>query len=176
MVAALRLLSPVNDWLARLIAFVSSVIVLIIVVVVFAGVALRFLTGQGHATMQELPPLLMPWLIFPLLGVLLRSESHITVDFLPAILSERPRRFLRVAVAFVALVGGAIFCQAGLEAVELFRLTGQVTEMELEFPIWWVYVSFPVGFAILLSFALEIVLRAITDTPRESASAHGAEL
>ncbi|SLN47539.1 TRAP transporter small permease [Oceanibacterium hippocampi] len=176
--AALNILSAVNNRLAQVIVIVAALIVLVIVAVVFGGVAIRTVTGHGSAMVQELPPLLVPWLVFPLLGLLLRSDSHIAIDFLPAILPDRSKRMLRIAVALVSLIAGAIFCQAGLEAVSLFQMTGQVTEMELEFPIWWIYLSFPVGFAILMSFALEVALAAFLGKPGtgDAAPAHNPEL
>ena len=157
----LRGLRAVNDAVQRVVVVGAALLIALIVVVVFGGALARYATGVGFSMVQELPPILMPWVIFPMAGVLLRSDTHITVDFLPAFLSANGVRVLRVVVSLVAMVAGVILCIAGLKAVALFRLTGQVTEMEWAFPIWWIYVSFPVGFAILVSSALENILGAI---------------
>jgi len=34
-------------------------------------------------------------------------------------------------------------------------------ELEIEIPIWWVYLAFPTGFAIMAIFALELVLSQV---------------
>jgi TRAP-type C4-dicarboxylate transport system permease small subunit len=36
-------------------------------------------------------------------------------------------------------------------------------ELELDIPIWWMYLSFPVGFAILALFSIEMTIQAILD-------------
>jgi TRAP-type C4-dicarboxylate transport system permease small subunit len=41
-------------------------------------------------------------------------------------------------------------------------------ELEIDLPIWWMYLSFPVGFAIMGSFALELLIDAVTNrSPKE---------
>lgn len=171
----LRGLRAVNDAVQKVVLIGAALLVAVCVVVVFSGALFRYLTGTGLSMMLELPPMLIPWLVFPLAGVLLRSDTHITVDFMPALLGPNSARLLRLVVSLVAFAAGLVFCVAGMEAVTLFRLTGQVTEMEWEFPIWWVYVSFPVGFLILVSAALENILSALigdgepkTELPEES--------
>ena len=47
---------------------------------------------------------------------------------------------------------------AGIEATSLYYKLGQVMELEIEIPIWWVYLAFPFGFAVMAIFALELVL------------------
>ena len=50
---------------------------------------------------------------------------------------------------------------AGIEATSLYFKLGQVMELEIEIPIWWVYLAFPTGFAIMAIFALELVLSQV---------------
>lgn len=162
MLVALKGLRAINNVVAAAVPVLAALILGAIVIVVFGGAAARLLIGSGFSMVQELPPLLVPWLVFPLAGMLLRWNSHIAVDLLPSLLSGTRARILKIVVSVVSVIAGVIFCVAGIEAVSLFRLTGQVTEMEWEFPIWWIYLSFPVGFAILVSFAVENILAAAT--------------
>jgi TRAP-type C4-dicarboxylate transport system permease small subunit len=52
---------------------------------------------------------------------------------------------------------------AGIEATSLYFKLGQVMELEIEIPIWWVYLAFPTGFTIMAIFALELVLSELQD-------------
>ena len=61
------------------------------------------------------------------------------------------------------LIGAVIFFQAGNEAVALFQRLGQLMELEIELPIWWMYLAFPTGFAILILFSLELLLETLRD-------------
>ena len=42
-------------------------------------------------------------------------------------------------------------------------------ELEIELPIWWMYLAFPTGFAILFLFALELFVETLASLfgPRE---------
>lgn len=160
---ALRVIGAVNAVIERVVILFSALLVAAMVLILFGGALTRYVTGIGFNTFIELPPILMPWLIFPLAGVLMRGTSHISVDYLPERLSPPRRRILRIVVLAFAAMAGVVFCYAGVKATSLFRMVGQMTEMEWEFPIWWVYLSFPVGFGILTLFAIEGVLRAILD-------------
>lgn len=159
--AILRPLQAVNNQLERVVMILGGVLVAFMVIIVFGGAATRYVTGIGFSVVLELPPMLMPWLVFPLAGALLRSDSHIAVDFLPDRLDGRGRRILRAGVSAIAAAAAVIFTIAGVDAVNLFKMIGQMTEMEWEFPIWWIYLSFPVGFAILFLFAIENLLKAL---------------
>ncbi|QIE55056.1 TRAP transporter small permease [Pikeienuella piscinae] len=152
----------INTAIERIVIAVGALIVAAMVLIVFGGALTRYATGIGFGVAVELPPMLMPWLVFPLAGVLLRSGSHIAVDFLPEKLGGGGLRVLRAVIALIAIGAGATFVIAGWDAASLFRDIGQVTEMEWEFPIWYIYLSFPVGFAVLISFAVENLLLALT--------------
>ncbi|KPP86019.1 MAG: TRAP-type C4-dicarboxylate transport system, small permease component [Rhodobacteraceae bacterium HLUCCO07] len=161
MTSALRALVGLNNILEIVVKTFAGILVGFMVLTVFGGAVTRYVTGIGYNMVMELPPILMPWLIFPVAGILMRSGSHIAVDFLPERLSPRPARALRAIVALIAIGAGVVFCYAGFDATTVFKTVGQKTEMEWAFPIWWIYLSFPVGFAILTSFALENLLKAI---------------
>ena len=161
----LRGLGAVNDVLERVVLVVAAGLVAAMVLILTGGAVTRYLTGFGFNVFTELPPMLMPWLVFPLAGVLMRGTAHISVEYLPDQLSPGRRRIVRIVVFAIAAVAGGAFCYAGFLATSLFRMVGQMTEMEWEFPIWWIYLSFPVGFGILTLFALEGLLRAALDAP-----------
>jgi TRAP-type C4-dicarboxylate transport system permease small subunit len=45
-------------------------------------------------------------------------------------------------------------------------------ELELDIPIWWMYLSFPIGFLILGSFALELTFKAMSDLKLRASEAN----
>ena len=69
----------------------------------------------------------------------------------------------RTAASSGLLVAALVFFRAGLEATQLYYRLGQLMELEIDLPIWWMYLSFPVGFAIMGSFALELLIDAVKD-------------
>ena len=154
-------LHRLNNFL-RLVAISGSMLIIAFAVIAMAGSAItRNITGTGYGWLIELPPMLLPWVVFPLLGPLLRAGSHISVDVAPAFLGPKGNQILRIFISLVALAGSIVFLLAGVDAVTLFRNMGQLAELEFTFPIWFIYLAFPVGFAMLASFSTEILFANI---------------
>ena len=167
--AVYRPLRAINDRIVKLAMALGIAIVGFMVLALTASAVTRYTTGTGYDAYIEMPPVLIPWLVFPLLGPLLRQQEHITVDVLPVFLSERGVKILRLMLNLITIVASIVFLVAGVEAVELFMGLGQMLELEFEFPIWYMYLAFPVGFLILISFATELVLAELIDWNRPEA-------
>ena len=161
MILLLKIFRLINGTLEKVTAVTSSTIAGIMVLALTLSAVTRYVSGTGYDWFIELPPALVPWMVFPLLGPLLRSGAHIQVDLLPNLLTSRGLLILKVFVYATMLAGAVIFFLAGNEAVALFRRLGQLMELEIELPIWWMYLAFPTGFAILALFAFELILETL---------------
>ncbi len=150
-----------NHALELLTSILSSSIAAIMVLALTMSAVTRYVSGTGYDWFIELPPALVPWLVFPLLGPLLRTGAHIQVDLIPNFLRGNALLALKLFVYTTMLTGAVIFFLAGNEAVALFRRLGQLMELEIEIPIWYMYLAFPTGFAILFLFALELLLETL---------------
>ena len=159
----MSLLRLLNQALFKISFAVAMAIVALMVMALSLSAITRFISGTGYDWLIELPPVLVCWLVFPLLGPLFKEGSHIEVDFLSAILSRQQLYFLQIFINAIALVAALVFFKAGLEATQLYYRLGQLMELEIDLPIWWMYLSFPVGFAIMGSFALELLIDAVKD-------------
>ena len=156
--AALESLSTLNEWLEKAIYLLAIFIVANMVLALFLSALIRYASGTGYDWFIELPPILTSWLVFPLLGPLLKSGAHIKVDILNNLLAPRQLSILRLIIAVIALLSSIVFLIAGIEATSLYFMLGQVMELEIEIPIWWVYLAFPFGFGVMTVFALELIL------------------
>tara|TARA_B110000014_G_scaffold112798_1_gene77379 strand:+ start:280 stop:771 length:492 start_codon:yes stop_codon:yes gene_type:complete len=154
----MKALRAVNNYLASASLTLAMLIIFIMVAALFLSATTRFITGTGFAWFIELPPVLVSWLVFPLLGPLLKKGQHIKVDFLSPILSESPKKFLFLIVNLVAFISACVFFKAGLDATIMYFNLGQVMEIEISIPIWWMFLAFPVGFFILALSSLELIL------------------
>lgn len=155
---ALAFLSATNERLEKAIYLLAMFLVANMVLALFLSALIRYLSGTGYDWFIELPPILTSWLVFPLLGPLLKSGSHIKVDILNNALNARQLSILKLVIAIIALLASIVFLIAGVEATNLYFKLGQVMELEIEIPIWWVYLAFPTGFGIMTLFATELIL------------------
>ena len=157
----LYVLLAINNILNKVILWLATIIVALMVLALSLSALTRYVSGIGYDWFIELPPVLTSWLVFPLLGPLLVQGKHIKVDFLTSILSAKSKIILRIFVAIVALMAGLIFCKAGIDATVLYYNLGQKMELEIDVPIWWMYLAFPTGFLILILFSMQMFLEEI---------------
>ena len=157
----LYVLLAINNILNRVILWLATIIVALMVLALSLSALTRYVSGIGYDWFIELPPVLTSWLVFPLLGPLLVQGKHIKVDFLTSILSDKSKIILRMFVALVALMAGLIFCKAGIDATVLYYNLGLKMELEIDVPIWWMYLAFPTGFLILILFSTQMFLEEI---------------
>jgi TRAP-type C4-dicarboxylate transport system permease small subunit len=150
-----------NDALEWLIVGFTGLLILAIVALPFVAAVVRWITGQGYNWLAEAPPQLVPWVVFPLLGVVLRHDGHIAVDVLPHYVRGRALTLLRAGVLGACLLAAAAFAIFGAKTVMFFRGLGQMSPTEIEFPLWMLYISYPLGFALAANFAFESMLREL---------------
>ncbi len=148
----------INGVLNKFAFFVAMAIVAVMVLALSASALTRYISGHGFDWFIELPPALVSWLVFPMLGPLLKTGNHIEVDFVSTVFSQRSIKFVKLFVYFVSLISSLIFFKAGLDATVLFYNLGQMMELEIDVPIWYMFLSFPVGFAIMGLFSLELLI------------------
>ena len=157
----MKTLRAINNLLASVSMMLAMLIIFIMVAALFLSASTRFITGTGFAWFIELPPVLVSWLVFPLLGPLLKKGQHIKVDFLTPILSDKYKKILFLIVNLIAFISACVFFKAGLDATIMYYNLGQVMEIEISIPIWWMFLAFPVGFLILALSSLELIFENI---------------
>ena len=167
----LYVLLAINNILNRVILWLATIIVDLMVLALSLSALTRYVSGIGYDWFIELPPVLTSWLVFPLLGPLLVQGKHIKVDFLTGILSDKSKIILRMFVALIALMAGLIFCKAGIDATVLYYNLGQKMELEIDVPIWWMYLAFPTGFLILILFSTQMFLEEILNLKNQKSKA-----
>ena len=159
----MNILRVVNNFLTSIAMTLAMCIIFIMVAALTLSASTRFITGSGFAWFIELPPVLVSWLVFPLLGPLLKKGQHIQVDFLTPLLSVKSKKILNLSVNLIALISAGIFFKAGMDATQLYYNLGQMLDIEISVPIWWMFLAFPVGFFILGLIALELLIDNFLD-------------
>jgi TRAP-type C4-dicarboxylate transport system permease small subunit len=117
---------------------------------VFANVALRFLTDHSILWVEEVSRYLMIWLTLLGAGLVLRHGGHIGIDTLQ---EKFPRRAAHLrALIFILLLG--FFAFMAWIGTRYAVLTWSQTTPVLEIPVGFVYLAIPAGFALLIAHLL----------------------
>jgi len=112
---------------------------------VFANVALRFLTSHSILWVEEVSRYTMIWLTFLGAGLVLRHGGHIGIDTLQ---TRFPRWAPTVRAAIFLLVLGFCAFMAWIGA-RYAMLTWNQTTPVLRIPVGLVYLALPAGFMLL---------------------------
>ena len=135
-----RRLIAVNRWLV-------IVLLAAMAIMVFANVALRFLTDRSILWVEEASRYTMVWLTFVGVGPVLRYGGHIGIDTLQ---QAAPRFAPAIRAAVLVLVGG-FCCVMIVVGIVYAALTWTQTTPVLLIPIGAVYLAMPVGFALTVA-------------------------
>ena len=148
------MLSTFDRALIRLNRWAVIAILAAMAAMVFANVALRFLTDHSILWVEEVSRYLMIWLTFLGAGLVLRYGGHIGIDTLQNAL---PRGAVAVRVVIYAsmLVFFAVMLWLGVRYATV--AWGQTTPI-LQIPIGAVYLAIPLGFGLLI---LHLVLMSV---------------
>lgn len=134
-----RRLLAVNRWLV-------IVLLAAMAVMVFANVALRFLTDHSILWVDETSRYVMVWLTFIGAGPVLRYGGHIGIDTLQQAIPP----FARAIRVVIFTLLGIFFLAMIVIGIRYAILTWAQTTPVLEIPIGAVYLAMPVGFTLTI--------------------------
>jgi TRAP-type C4-dicarboxylate transport system permease small subunit len=147
--------------LEKSLMIIASVALGLGALMVTATTLLRYTLNINYEFMQELPRELLPFTVFLVIGVLLKHRNHITVDMIEMWLKGKARAEIvhRILIGLAVLVVGAMLMWASLETLAAYIHSGEVTTEEIEIPVWLLYLAPCIGFAGLLIFSIEMIVR-----------------
>ena len=134
-----RVLIRSNRWAVILILAAMSIMV-------FANVALRFLTDHSILWVEEVSRYLMIWLTFIGAGNVLRYGGHIGIDTL----QTRWPDAAPVARAIIFVLLFVFFAFMIWLGTRYAMLTWGQTTPVMQIPVGAVYLAMPIGFALLI--------------------------
>lgn len=146
-------------WYGRIMRFLAGTSMLAIVVIMVVQVFARYVLNASLIWAEELCRYILIWQSFLLIGIAYQQGEMIIIDMLTGKVSPRVRFLIRLIVAipvcyFLYLMVSHGIVYAGrfkaqtIPAIDFIwtSLVGKPAHV----PIFWVYVSVPVGCAILL--------------------------
>lgn len=145
-------------WLMRACGAVSATTFGVITILVCFDVLSRNLGMRSLSWINEVTEYALPLATLAAAPWLMWRNQHVRLDLLGAVLSATGQRRLDRLASLLGLVVSLILTWYGVRTVLESRAAGSVILKSLVFPEWWLYIPFPIGFALL---ALECGRRVI---------------
>lgn len=154
----IAILTRINDavfWLGRQLSWIAiGVMVLIILAQVFA----RYVLNDALPWSEELARVLMLWLTGLMAPSAYRWGSFVAIDMIRDLLPKWPRAILTLCLFGISLIVLIVMVQFGWKHINSGWLFGSAT---LKFKLAYVYMALPIGFALMISACVELILKEI---------------
>jgi TRAP-type transport system small permease protein len=145
------------DLIDRAVKAVSAVVMFVSVVVIFLQVVSRYGFNYTPPWSEELARTGNVWMTFLGIGLVSRVREHIRIDFVDYLFGEKGRYACLVLEAAASL---AFFAFVGWEGYKTLGPVARQTMPGLQISLYWAYVVFPIGSALVLVFTLEHLIQA----------------
>lgn len=129
-------------------------------VIIFANVALRYLTNASIEWAEEVARHMMIWLTFIGSGMVMRYGGHIAVENLQDAFPRPVGQAIRVLVAILLMAFFVMMTWVGWQYTQraMFQLTAAT-----QIPFGYIYMAIPVGGLLLCIHFLLVLRHYITD-------------
>lgn len=170
---ALRAYSRCVDILTQAARMLSAAGILLCLVAIGGAVVLRYGFNAAPVWADELVGFTLVAVVMLGAAASLRHGEHIAVDLIYSALGPAGRRRMAIWSAVATFAVALLLVFNGLEAIELARMLGLLTEGYLEWPVWMLMILLPVGGTLLALAAIEVGWRAWLGLPLPTRPAAG---
>lgn len=153
---------------------IGVVILAAVVTIIFLGVVLRVLFKSGIAWQEEISRSFYVILVYLGASYGMITRDHIRVTVIWNVLSEQARRVLRVVTDLIWLGFNIAVIIVSLDLYhQMRRFLGESPVLKI--PLNWIFLTVPLGFALLSLRLVEKYLRLLFAGEQESAGQEGTE-
>ncbi|MGS2745181.1 TRAP transporter small permease [Halomonas sp. LS-001] len=126
----------------------ASLSLAFMVVLISFQVFFRYVLGNSLGWSEELSRYLLIWAVYIGCSFAAKEDRHLEVTFIRSLLGPRGKRFI-ISLSYIVTLAFCGFCVIwGIEMLNFLERTGQRTQT-LGVSIYWVYLSLPVGMALM---------------------------
>ncbi|WP_117168603.1 TRAP transporter small permease [Paraliobacillus sediminis] len=129
--------------------FLIASTLLIVTVVLFVNIVLRYGFSNNTSWAEEFIRYGMIWIAFIGSSVCFRKGMHVGVDFLSELLKGKVKKGLRLFVNLASMVFMVFLIKYSIDLVLFTQEMGQITP-SLQIPLFYIYLAIPIGSALSL--------------------------
>ena len=126
--------------------------------ILFANVIMRYFFHSGIVWSNEYANYAIIWIVCGGCGYCVRTDAHMKITAIPDMISDRTvKAVLNVLVCLICLAFSLILLTSGAKLITTMIARNQKSAA-MQIPLWWIYLSFPVGGATMsFRFLLKLI-------------------
>ena len=163
----------VLDWIFdNLIVAISNICLMIFTILVFTDVVSRYLFEKSFAQISEYSIFLFVWMVFLMIGKVLKENKHINIGILYDYLKMKRRwrlmRILNIYFYITVLIFSVVFLYFSIPDTFIYYRVGYHSTLDYV-PYYWIWhLAFPIGLASLLFYSIRALIISLADTKKDT--------
>lgn len=129
--------------------------------ILFANVLVRYFLRSGIVWAEEYARFAIIWIVLGACAAAVRTDAHMKIMAIPdSLKSEQARMALYTISSLIFLVFCVLLLKSGITLTASMIKNNQVSPA-MEIPLWWIYLSIPVGAADMIVRIIQSYLRTL---------------
>lgn len=149
-------------WLEKIEENFIGIIMLVVSVVLFANVVLRYVFNASSTWAEEFIRYAIIWMTFIGAGICFRKGLHPGIDVIFNIFPKSMKRGIKIFVIIISIIFMSFMLKYGYDLLMFSITTGQITPA-LQVKLYWVYAAIPVGALLSLIHLVRLFITTIKD-------------
>lgn len=141
--------STLRTILGNLDIAVASIALIILIVLTFSGVIMRYIVGKPYTWLEEVQLFCMVWIVFAAGGAAFRTGSHVAIEMVVEMFPESVQKVIGYIIDIVVFAVIAYLFWNSIGFIQMFLKSGRSTSM-LKIPLALQYVIAPISYILMI--------------------------
>ncbi len=141
--------STLKTILGNLDIAVASIALIILIVLTFSGVIMRYIVGKPYTWLEEVQIFCMVWIVFAAGGAAFRTGSHVAIEMVVEMFPKNVQKVIGYIIDIVVFAVIAYLFWNSIGFIQMFLKSGRSTSM-LKIPLALQYVVAPISYILMI--------------------------
>lgn len=141
--------SSLKTILGNLDIIVAGIALVVLIILTFAGVVMRYIVGQPFTWLEEVQLFCMVWIVFAAGGAAFRTKSHVAIEMVVEMFPQSVQKVISYVIDVVVFLVIAYLLYNSFGFIQMFMKNGRSSSM-LKIPMTVQYGIAPVSYALMI--------------------------
>lgn len=128
---------------------VASIALIVLIVLTFMGVIMRYVVGKPYTWLEEVQLFCMIWIVFAAGGAAFRTGSHVAIEMVVEMFPEKAQKVIGYLIDIVVFLVIAYLFYNSIGFIQMFAKNGRSSSM-LKIPMTVQYGIAPVSYILMI--------------------------
>lgn len=128
---------------------VASIALIVLIIMTFAGVIMRYIVGQPFTWLEEVQLFCMVWIVFAAGGAAFRTGSHVAIEMVVEMFPKNIQKIIGYIIDIVVFLVIAYLFYNSIGFIQMFVKNGRSSSM-LKIPMTVQYGIAPVSYILMI--------------------------